>query len=66
MRIRLTTKYGVQHTTNPTTTSMVILTTLRFDDSGNLDSDEGPVSAGRRRWYGWKLVARRNADVLRW
>jgi len=29
--MRLTTKYGVQHTTNPTITDIVIFTTFRFD-----------------------------------
>jgi len=36
MRMRLTTKYGVQHTTKPTMTDMVILTTLRLDVTASL------------------------------
>lgn len=31
MRMRLTTKYGVQQRTNPAITDIVILTTFRFD-----------------------------------
>ena len=51
MRIRLTTKYGVKHTTKPTMTDMVILTTLRFDVIASLVGT--PTAHGDEKKVRW-------------